>query len=137
MKNDYINISKILTHLTDVIEKNVCINCYVGTLPSALTDGADKMVVIDCGNTIRDYHAFGKATVQFYLYAATKGKTMNVPALSELESKFKKALDDNKFDSEYYSVPNETLLSGQGYDTTYNMHYYIKTVRLLIKGYTS
>lgn len=132
MKNDYINITKILSHLNDVIEKNVCSNCYVGTLPSALTDGADKMVVIDCGNATRDLHAYGKSTVNIYLYAATKGRTMNVSALAELEMAFKKAIDENKFDTEYYSVPNEVLLSGQGYDTTYNMHYLVKAIRLLI-----
>lgn len=136
MKNDYINISSILTHLDAVIREHVCKRCYVGTLPSTLEDGAMDMVVIDCGNTIRDLNAYGKGTINIYMYAQPVGGQMNVFALSELERKFSKAIRENKFDSEYYSVPDVILLSGQGYDTTYNMHYYIKSIRMLILGYS-
>lgn len=132
MNNDYINISSILTHLNSVIEKEVCSRCYVGTLKSTLVQGAKDMVVIDCGNTIRDYHAYGKGVINIYMYAQPTNGLMNVQVLSELEKKFLKAMRENKFDTEYYSVPNEIMLSGQGYDTTYNMHYYIKAIRILI-----
>lgn len=136
MKNDYINISSILTHLDNVIRKEVCKQCYSGTLPSTLKDGVKSMVVIDCGNTIRDLSAYGRGTINIYMYAQPVSGQMNVPALSKLEKAFYKAIRENKFDSEYYSVPNEVLLSGQGYDTTYNMHYYIKSIRILILGYS-
>ena len=132
MNNDYINISSILTHLDVVIRKEVCPRCYAGTLPSTLQQGAMDMVVIDCGNSIRDYHAYGKGTINIYMYAQPLNGQMNVPALSKMEKSLLEALRKNKFDTEYYSVPNEIMLSGQGYDTTYNMHYYIKAIRLLI-----
>lgn len=132
MNNDYISISSILTHFDAVLRKEVCKNCYAGTLPSTLKKGAAEMVVIDCGNTVRDKHCFGKATVTITMYAQPMSGQMNVPALSKLEKALLKAMRDNKFDTEYYSVPNEIMLSGQGYDTTYNMHYYTKAIRLLI-----
>ena len=132
MLNDHINISSILTHLESVLRKHVCSRCYAGTLPSTLKERAMDAVVIDCGNTVRDLHAYGKATVNIYMYAQPVNGQMNVCALSKLEKKFFKAIAENKLDSKYYIVPNEVLLSGQGYDTTYNMHYYIKAIQILI-----
>lgn len=132
MNNDYINISSILTHFDTVIRKNVCPRCYAGTLPSTLQQGAMDMVVIDCGNTVRDRHCYGKATVTITMFAQPLNGQMNVPALSKMEKALLKAMRENKFDTKYYSVPDEIMLSGQGYDTTYNMHYYKKAIRLLI-----
>lgn len=133
MYNDNINISAIETHLDTVIRRNVCKRCYAGTLPATLQQDADTMVVIDCGNTIRDYHAYGYGSVNIYLYAQPKAGQKNVSALSRLEKAFGKALREDKFDSDNYSVARETLLSGTGYDTTYNMHFIIKAIRLTIK----
>lgn len=132
MNNDHINITSILTHLDTVVKKNVCARCYAGTLPETLTEDVETMVVIDCGNSVRDYHAYGRGTVNIYMYARPIARKMNIFALSRLEKNLSKALRENKFDTEYYSVPNEVMLSGQGYDTTYNMHYLIKAIRILI-----
>ena len=132
MRSDNINISNILTHLDKVIRKNVCTRCYAGTLPATLQEGAMDMVVIDCGNTITDLCAYGKGTINIYMYAQPINGQMNVPALSKLEKKFLTAIRENKFDSENYFVPNEIMLSGQGYDTTYNMHYLIKAIQITI-----
>lgn len=132
MNNDNINISSILTHLDSVMRKEVCSRCYAGTLPATLQQNAMDMVVIDTGNALRDLHAYGKATVNIYMYAQPLNGQMNVPALSKLEKNFGNAIRENKFDSECYFVPNEIMLSGQGYDTTYNMHYLVKAIQLLI-----
>ena len=133
MYNDNINISSIETHLDKVLRKEVCKRCYAGTLPATLSEGAMTMVVIDCGNTIRDYHAYGYGTVNIYLYAQPINGQKNVSALSKLEKNFSKALREDKFDNENYSVARETLLSGTGYDSTYEMHFVIKAIRLTIK----
>lgn len=132
MYNNNINISSIETHLDKVLRKEVCARCYAGTLPSTLTEGAKTMVVIDCGNTIRDYHAYGFATINIYLYAQPINGRKNVSALSKLEKNFSKALREDKFDNENYSVSRQTLLSGTGYDTTYEMHFIIKAIQLTI-----
>lgn len=133
MYNDNINISSIETHLEGVIRRKVCKQCYAGTLPSTLKENVMSMVVIDCGNTIRDYHAYGYGTVNIYLYALPVNGQKNVAALSKLEKAFGKALRDDMFDNESYSVARETLLGGTGYDTTYNMHFIIKAIQLTIK----
>lgn len=132
MNNDNLNISSILTHLDSVIRNEVCPRCYAGTLPSTLQKNAMDMIVIDAGNALRDMHAYGKATINIYMYAQPLNGQMNVPALYSLEKNFGRAIRENKFDSECYFVPNEILLSSQGYDTTYNMHYIIKAIQLLI-----
>lgn len=132
MINDNINISSIETHLDNVIRKEVCAKCYAGTLPATLSENVMKMVVIDCGNTIRDYHAYGYGTVNIYLYARPNAGQKNVYDLSILEKKLGKALREDKFDNENYSVSRHTLLSGTGYDTTYNMHFVIKAIQLTI-----
>lgn len=128
MKSDSINISSILTHFDAVMRKEVCKNCYAGTLPSTLKEGVKSMVVIDCGNTVVDKNAYGEGTIFFKLYAQPVSGQMNVPALAKLEKSLYKALCDSKFDNENYSVDREIYLGGEGYDTTYNMHYFIKAV---------
>lgn len=133
MINDNINISSILTHFESVVRKEVSKNCYASTLPSTLKEGVKSMVVITCGNTVVDRNAYGEGTIFFYLYAQPVNGMMNVAALSKLEKSLRKALYEDKFDNEDYSVSREIYLGGEGYDTTYNMHYYIKSVYFKIK----
>lgn len=133
MYNDNINISNILTHFDNVIRKEVCERCYAGTLPATLTKGAMDMVVINTGNTVVDKNAYGEGTIFIYLYAQPVNGEMNVPALSKLEKALRKALYEDKFDNENYEVSRQTFLGGGGYDTTYNMHYFIKSVYFKIK----
>lgn len=133
MYNDNINISSILTHFESVVRKEVTKYCYAGTLPATLKEGVKSMVVIDCGNTVRDFNAYGEGTISFNLYAQPVNGMMNVAALSKLEKALRKALYEDKFDNENYEVSREIFLGGEGYDTTYNMHYYIKSVYFKIK----
>lgn len=132
MINDYINISKIETHLCSVLRKNVCARCYAGTLPSTLKDKMDTYVVIDCGGSISDLHAYGKGAVNIYLYARPNGVSKNVAELSKMESKFMKALREDKFDSEHYRVARDLMYQDTGYDSTYGMHFIIKAIHLTI-----
>lgn len=128
MVSDNINISSILTHFDTVVRKHVCRNCYAGTLPATLKEGVKSMVVIDCGNTVVDKNAYGEGTIFFKMFAQPVNGQMNVPALSKLEKALRKALYEDKFDNENYEVSREIYLGGDGYDTTYNMHYYIRSV---------
>lgn len=128
MYNDNINISSILTHFESVVRKEVTKYCYAGTLPATLKEGVKSMVVIDCGNTVRDFNAYGEGTINFNLYALPVNGMMNVAALSKLEKALRKALYEDKFDNENYEVSREIFLGGEGYDTTYNMHYFLRSV---------
>lgn len=133
MRNDYINISSIETHLDSVIRKKICKQCYATTLPSTLSDNIKTYVVIDCSNAINDLHAYGRGIVTVFLYAQPiSNGAKNVAALSKLEKAFNKALQEDAFDTEHYSVPRELVYSNTDYDTTYNMHFIVKAIRLII-----
>lgn len=133
MNNDYINISSIETHLDKVIRKYVCKQSYASTLPSTLKESIDSYVVTDCGNAISDLKAYGKGIINIYLYAQPIADGMkNVAALSELEKSFNKALREDKFDTEHYTVPREVAYSKSDYDGTYNMHFIVKAINIII-----
>ena len=133
MINDYINISAIETHLDSVLRKKVCKRCYAGRLPATLAEGVMSYVVIDCGFAIRDLHAYGTGIVNIFLYAQPINGLKNVSAISQLEKAFEKALREDAFDSEHYTVARETEYSLPGYDYSYGMDYTIKAIRLIIK----
>lgn len=133
MINDYINISTIESHLDAVIGKTVSDQVYAGTLPSTLEEDVTGYVVIDCGNAIRDLHAYGEGIVNIYLYARPDGGVKNVAELSKMEAAFMKALREDAFDAEHYSVARELDYQDTGYDSTYGMHYIIKAIHLIVK----
>lgn len=133
MKNGYANITKILTHLDSVIRKYVTKNCYAGTLPATLSDDVKSYVVIDCANSVNDFNAYSRGVVNIFLYAQPIGNgAMNVAALSKLEKAFTEALNADRFDSEHYTVYRELVYSNEDYDSTYNMHFIVKAIRLTI-----
>lgn len=133
MINDYINISAIETHLDKVIRKSVSKSCYAGRLPSTLTEGTMEYVVIDCAAAIHDLHAYGKGIVNIYLYAQPINGLKNVATMSKLEKAFSKALKNDAFDSEHYSVAREVAYTRQDYDSSYNMDFTIKAIQIIIK----
>lgn len=132
MDKDNLNISSIETHLDKVIRANISLHCSATTLPATLTEGIDDYVVIDCGNAINDLHAYGKGIVNLYLYAQPVNGMKNVPALAKMEEAFNKVMKSGGFDSENYIVADEVAYSNSGYDSTYNLHYIIKAIRLII-----
>lgn len=132
MNRDRLNISSIETHLDEVIRKHVCKECYAGTLPSTLTEGVMKMVLIDCGVAINDLAAYGAGIVNIYLYAQPINGMKNVAAISELEKAFNKAMQENAFDFDGYHVPREVAYLKAGYDSTYNLHFALKAINITI-----
>lgn len=133
MKSDDINISSIETHLDKVIREKICKQCYAGTLPATLSEKITSYVVIDCGNAINDLHAYGRGIVNIYLYAKTIGNgAKNVATLSKLEKAFNAVMKSDGFDSEHYSVPREFVYQDSDYDNTYNMHFIIKAIQIII-----
>lgn len=132
MNNDNLNISSIETHLDKVIRKRVSKNCYAGTLPSTLTEGAMSYVVIESVNALHDYTAYGSGIINIYLYAQPIKGMKNVAELSKLEKAFNKALQEDAFDNENYKVAREVAYTNTNYDNTYNMHFIIKAIRLTI-----
>lgn len=133
MRNDSINISTIETHLDRVLREKVCKNCCAGTLPSTLSEKERSYVVIECVNAIHDYAAYGNGIVNIYLYAKPIGNgAKNVAELSRLEESFNKALQEDAFDNDNYRVAREVAYTDSNYNSTYNMHFIIKAIRLTI-----
>lgn len=132
MTNDYINISAIETHLDKVIRKYITKSCYAGTLPPTLSDKVKSYVVIESVNALHDFAAYGQGIVNIYLYAQPINGMKNVAELSRLETAFNKALQEDAFDYEHYRVAREVAYTNSNYDTTYNMHFIIKAIRLTI-----
>lgn len=129
---DELNISSIETHLDSVIRKHISKHCYAGRLPSTLKESVQDYVVIDCATGISDLNAYGRGIVNIYLYAKPTNGLKNVVTLQKLEKAFRKAMDNNEFDNEHYTVAREVVYSNQDYDATYGMDFIIKAINLII-----
>lgn len=127
--NDYINISSIETHLEEAL-RSVGQSVYAGTLPGTLKDGAERIVVIDCGNAVSDLNAYGKGIVNIYLYAKPIAQgAKNVPALSKMEKAFGTLIRENRLDSEHYFVSEAYRRAD--FDSTYGLHFIIIAIHLI------
>lgn len=133
MNNDNLCISSIETHLDKVIRKHVCKQCYAGTLPATLSENVQSYVVIDSSNALYDYAAYGQGIIHIYLYAQPIADgAKNVAELSQLEKAFNKALREDLFDNDTYKAAREVVFTDSNYDSTYNMHFIIKAIRITI-----
>lgn len=130
MINDNLNISTIETYLDKIIKGKVSKNVFAGTLPNTIDDTVKDLVLIDCGNAINDLDAYGKGTVNVYLYAhPTANGRKNVAQLSKMEKAMNAVLDgasDNR-----YALAQ--LYKATDYDSALNWHYIIVALNLIIK----
>lgn len=130
MINDNLNISTIETYLDKIIKEKVSKNVFAGTLPNTIDDTVKDLVLIDCGNAINDLDAYGKGTVNVYLYAhPTANGRKNVAQLSKMEKAMNAVLDganDNR-----YALAQ--LYKATDYDSALNWHYIIVALNLIIK----
>lgn len=130
MINDNLNISTIETYLDKIIKGKVSKNVFAGTLPNTIDDTVNDLVIIDCGNAINDLDAYGKGTVNVYLYAhPTANGRKNVAQLSKMEKAMNAVLDganDNR-----YALAQ--LYKATDYDSALNWHYIIVALNLIIK----
>lgn len=130
---DEINISSIETHLDKVIRKHVSKSCYAGRLPSTLKESVREYVVIDCATGIRDLGAYGAGIVNIFLYAQPINGIKNVPVMQKLEKAMSKALKEDRFDSDHYTVAREPADTNQDYDSSYNMDFTIVAIQIIIR----
>lgn len=130
---DEINISSIETHLDKVIRKHVSKSCYAGRLPSTLKESVREYVVIDCATGIRDLNAYGAGIVNIFLYAQPINGIKNVPVMQKLEKAMRKALNEDRFDCDHYTVAREPAYTNQDYDASYNMDFTIVAIQIIIK----
>lgn len=129
MTNDNLNISSIETYLDSIIKGKVSKNVFAGTLPNTLEDTVKDLVLIDCGNAIRDLDAYGRGALNIFLYAKpTANGRKNVAQLSKMEKSLANVID-NAADERYTLTQ---LYKASDYDTALNWHYIVVALNILI-----
>ena len=128
--NDNLNISSIETYLDKIIKGKVSKTVYAGTLPNAISDDTKDLVLIDCGNAVKDLSAYGKGTINVYLYAhPTANGRKNVAQLSKMEKAMNAVLDGANDDR--YIL--KQLYKATDYDSAINWHFIIVALNIIIK----
>lgn len=129
MTNDNLDISSIETYLDSIIKGKVSKNVFAGTLPNTLEDTVKDLVLIDCGNAITDLDAYGRGTLNIFLYAKpTANGRKNVAQLSKMEKSFANVID-NAADERYTLTQ---LYKASDYDTALNWHYIVVALNIVI-----
>lgn len=117
--NRHANTSMVEEYLYSVLNGAVSDHTFAGTLPTAIDNAWNDMVLIDCDLPMTDYGPYSKATVYVFLYARPNPDgTKNVPKLYELENKLCDVLDS--ISDAHYSV--DRLSNGADYDTAIGWH---------------
>ena len=128
--NDNLNISSIETYLDKIIKGKVSKTVYAGTLPNSISDDTKDLVLIDCGNAVKDLSAYGKGTINIYLYAhPTANGRKNVAQLSKMEKAMNAVLDGAN-DDRYILTQ---LYKATDYDSAINWHFIIVALNIIIK----
>lgn len=117
--NRYANTSKVEEYLYSIIQGAVSDQTFAGTLPSAIGNDWNDMVLIDCDLPMTDYGVYSSATVYIFLYARPQADgSKNVPKMNQLEEKICDVLDS--ISDEHYSV--DRISNGSDYDTSIGWH---------------
>ncbi len=128
--NNNLNISSIETYLDKIIKGKVSKTVFAGTLPNTISDDTKDLVLIDCGNAVKDLSAYGKGTINVYLYAhPTANGRKNVAQLSKMEKAMNTVLDGAN-DDRYVLTQ---LYKATDYDSAINWHFIIVALNIIIK----
>ena len=92
--NRYANTSKVEEYLYSVLNGTVSDQVFAGTLPTAIGESWNSMVLIDCDLPMTDFGPYSSATVYIYLYARPNANgPKNVPVLAKMEDDLCDVLD--------------------------------------------
>lgn len=128
--NNNLNISSIETYLDKIIKGKVSKTVFAGTLPNTISDDTKDLVLIDCGNAVKDLSAYGKGTINVYLYAhPTANGRKNVAQLSKMEKAMNTVLDGAN-DDRYVLTQ---LYKATDYDSAINWHFIIVALNIIIR----
>ena len=117
--NRYANTSKVEEYLYSIIQGVVSDHTFAGTLPSAIGNEWNDMVLIDCDLPMTDYGVYSSATVYIFLYARPQADgSKNVPKMNQLENKICDVLDS--ISDDHYSV--DRISNGSDYDNSISWH---------------
>ena len=129
MNIENLNISNIETYLHSIMDGIVSDNTYAGTLPDTMKSEWNDMCLIDCGNKLKDFDAYGQGVILIWLYARPRSNgTKNVAIMSELESKLNFVIQ-NASNGKYTFSRGTTYTD---YDTVRQWHCNIVELNILI-----
>ena len=129
MNIEKLNISNIETYLHSIMDGIVSENTYAGTLPDTLKSEWNDMCLIDCGNKLHDFDAYGQGTILIWLYARPRSNgSKNVTTMSKLEENLNFVIK-NASNSEYSINRGFTYTD---YDSIRQWHCNIVELNILI-----
>ncbi len=129
MNIDKLNISNIETYLHSIMDGIVSENTYAGTLPDTISSEWSDMCLIDCGNKLHDFDAYGQGTILIWLYARPRSNgTKNVAIMNDLGNKLNYVIQ-NASNSNYSFSRGATYTD---YDSTRQWHCNIVELNILI-----
>lgn len=128
--NRYANTSMVEEYLYSILNGAVSDHTFAGTLPSAIGNEWDDMVLIDCGLPMTDHGTHSIATVYIFLYARPNADgTKNVPKLYKMENALCDVLDG--ISDKHYSV--DRISNGAHFDNSISWHYNFVYFNLIIE----
>ena len=128
---DEMNVSEIENYLYGLLALKVSDNVFVGKLPDTIDASWDDMVLIDCGNGVNDFDAYGYGTVLVFTYARPRSNgTKNVARLKEMDSEVNRILKAQDSSGHYYLYRRKTY---SDYDSARNWHCNIATLGITVR----
>lgn len=129
MNIEKLNISEIETYLHSIMNGIVSDNTYAGTLPDTMSSSWEDMCLIDCGNQLHDFDAYGQGIVLIWLYARPRSNgTKNVATMSRLEENLNYVIKNAS--NSNYVISRGSVYSD--YDTIRQWHCNIVELNILI-----
>ena len=65
-KRNRMNISSVETFFDSILRGALTDNLFFGELPPKMSKNWKELVVVDCGNPIRDFDGYARSTVLIY-----------------------------------------------------------------------
>jgi hypothetical protein len=129
MNIEKLNISNIETYLHSIMDGVVSEQTYAGTLPDTMKSEWNDMCLIDCGNKIHDFDAYGQGTILIWLYARPRSNgSKNVAIMSKLEENLNFVIKNAS--NKDYSISRGYTYTD--YDATRQWHCNIVELNILI-----
>lgn len=102
-KRNRANVSSVETFFDRIFRGTLTDNLFFGELPTSMKKDWKELVVVDCGNAIRDHDGFARSTVLVYLYVKQNAYGIkDVATMQRLESTLNEIIENN--DDEYYHI---------------------------------
>ena len=128
-KRNRMNISSVETFFDSILRGTLTDNLFFGELPPRLSKDWKELVVVDCGNAIRDFDGYARSTVLIYLYAKQSAYGIkDVKTLQELETKLNTIIENN--DNEYYHITRRGAY--QNYNAINDIYFNTIQINLVI-----